>query len=499
MTPPTSDATPSRWTKSRPPTVNDLKSKRCWICLGESDAPELAEGEVPRFTRDRWVHACKCSLVSHESCLLTWIESSEDNVSTATRSPQCPQCATRYTLKTHKSHVLRLLNRGYGSVTTIYTIAGVGRTNPICSSVLAGNCIVGMATYGGVVLRLMLGEENFYLFYGDSVKAWSHHILTFSLVPLSLVLGETRLFTLLMPLSLPFMVIPSSAVGLGLDTHIEPQHFKFPPSLPGTLFFWTLARPIYEIIFSRICKRLTGKSDVNGTFASLRRDLEILRMQRDDLVEQQAEEEERVGNAAEVAAPAEGGAIPPNHANDDAAVLQAAAPGAEAAPPNPPANANLNRNANANPNNQLANPRRVLTMTFGIVASNLLSSLLTPFAGVLVGNTLHRWALSDAVGSGVMRQVLGVSSPGRFGFGSIPRYAYGYGGGKGALMPLGLRFGEELDPVWWRTSVGVAVYRVCSDGIALLHLWLATRERKRRSIMDRSFAGIDPASLDLKD
>lgn len=37
------------------------------ICLGEEDAAELAEGEKPRLAQDRWIHACRCSLISHES------------------------------------------------------------------------------------------------------------------------------------------------------------------------------------------------------------------------------------------------------------------------------------------------------------------------------------------------------------------------------------------------------------------------------------------------
>lgn len=37
------------------------------ICFGESELPDIAEGSTPRLTNDRWIHACSCSLVSHES------------------------------------------------------------------------------------------------------------------------------------------------------------------------------------------------------------------------------------------------------------------------------------------------------------------------------------------------------------------------------------------------------------------------------------------------
>ncbi|KAK7204021.1 hypothetical protein BZA70DRAFT_290573 [Myxozyma melibiosi] len=60
------------------PASNDFIS--CWICLGTSNDPP-PDGS----SSHNWRHPCKCSLVAHESCLLTWIEPNQD-------FKECPQC-----------------------------------------------------------------------------------------------------------------------------------------------------------------------------------------------------------------------------------------------------------------------------------------------------------------------------------------------------------------------------------------------------------------------
>src|SRR5688572_2492540 len=39
----------------------EIEHKRCWICFGEDSDSE-----------GKWVKACRCSLISHEECLLNW-------------------------------------------------------------------------------------------------------------------------------------------------------------------------------------------------------------------------------------------------------------------------------------------------------------------------------------------------------------------------------------------------------------------------------------------
>ncbi|RUP44621.1 hypothetical protein BC936DRAFT_149211 [Jimgerdemannia flammicorona] len=42
---------------------------KCWICFGEDSDSE-----------GRWVRPCKCSLISHEECLLNWISENQKGI-----------------------------------------------------------------------------------------------------------------------------------------------------------------------------------------------------------------------------------------------------------------------------------------------------------------------------------------------------------------------------------------------------------------------------------
>ena len=46
----------------------ETEHKRCWICFGEDSGSE-----------GKWVKACRCSLISHEECLLNWITEKQRN------------------------------------------------------------------------------------------------------------------------------------------------------------------------------------------------------------------------------------------------------------------------------------------------------------------------------------------------------------------------------------------------------------------------------------
>jgi hypothetical protein len=46
----------------------ETENKRCWICFGEDSDSE-----------GKWVRACRCSLISHEECLLNWITEKQRN------------------------------------------------------------------------------------------------------------------------------------------------------------------------------------------------------------------------------------------------------------------------------------------------------------------------------------------------------------------------------------------------------------------------------------
>lgn len=268
----------------------------------------------------------------------------------------------------------------------------------------------------------------------------------------------------------------------------------------------------------------------------LRRDLEILRLQRDEIVEEQVRlEEEEADLAARFAAARVRDAAPAGGVGNIAEPNGAE----QIAPAAPIAAANRrqadNNGANDNNNNRLPNAAgRVISVTFGIAARNLLSALVAPVIGHLVGRALHHWALNSRwLGSSLMKKILGIGMAGQVNSIRASSGFWGRNGlGLGPVMPIGLRLGvEELDPIWcaivssyfrskdvrltlcallcaavlpivsypsrWRNAVGMAAYVFASDVVGLAHLWLVLRERRQRKIVDRNFRGIDPSSLDL--
>jgi len=56
---------------------------------------------------------------------------------------------------------------------------------------------------------------------------------------------------------------------------------------------------------------------------------------------------------------------------------------------------------------------------------------------------------------------------------------------------------SDLDPVYWRNTVGLGLYLVAADCIDLCHIWLKHRELSSRRIRNRSFAGVDMSGLEL--
>lgn len=185
----------------------------------------------------------------------------------------------------------------------------------------------------------------------------------------------------------------------------------------------------------------------------LRRDLEILRLQRDEIVEEQVRiEEEEAELAGRIAAARAGDAA--DAGNDGNAIqpdgVEHNAPAAALAAANRPRPQNV---ANDNNNNRQPNAAgRIISITFGIAARNLLSALVAPVIGHLVGRAMYRWALSSHwLGSKVVKKILGIGVTGQVNSIQMSSGWWGRNGkGLGAVMPVGLRLGiEELDPIWF--------------------------------------------------
>lgn len=62
-----------------------------------------------------------------------------------------------------------------------------------------GSVVLVAATYGGVVMRIFLGEQAFSLYFGDSIHDWMFHCIDFAFVPTTLLLSDTSLFDSIIP------------------------------------------------------------------------------------------------------------------------------------------------------------------------------------------------------------------------------------------------------------------------------------------------------------
>ncbi|KAG0140085.1 hypothetical protein CROQUDRAFT_53796 [Cronartium quercuum f. sp. fusiforme G11] len=98
--------------------------RKCWICYDDEEFDELLpingfnDTTSQLRARRRWVKPCRCSLVAHESCLLTWITTYQlthappNSVTSPLSTPvNCPQCSATYNLAQPSSHLLTLIHR----------------------------------------------------------------------------------------------------------------------------------------------------------------------------------------------------------------------------------------------------------------------------------------------------------------------------------------------------------------------------------------------------
>ena len=105
------------WPYPRAPTVHDLavslkvvldlaahaiypQIRRCFVC-----AEEDATRAKPAIG---WVHPCKCTLVAHKECLLTWIDTAQSPEAREQRM-KCASCGSPY-------HVTRMPSRLLGGL-----------------------------------------------------------------------------------------------------------------------------------------------------------------------------------------------------------------------------------------------------------------------------------------------------------------------------------------------------------------------------------------------
>jgi hypothetical protein len=116
----------------RPPTVDDLRVKLCYICREEElhDASNPVPESSSRKQRNGpvWVHPCKCTLIAHEQCLLQWIRSAQTSRDQAAKALMCPQCGGKYDLVSERGLSLGLFRLGNALLSKVgtYTLGFIG-------------------------------------------------------------------------------------------------------------------------------------------------------------------------------------------------------------------------------------------------------------------------------------------------------------------------------------------------------------------------------------
>ncbi|KAF9516704.1 hypothetical protein BS47DRAFT_626116 [Hydnum rufescens UP504] len=434
----TAGSAKQHWPYDRPPTIKDLRTRTCWICLGES-TPLTSRPK----TRQGWIHACSCSLVAHESCLLAWIASAESaSHSSPSKASRCPQCNTKYIIRSRKPLLLRILNRAYHYATVGY------RAITVCA-VISG---------------------AFHFYFGRELADIAWHTTDFLSVPLILLSSHTSVLNTILPF-LPVLYMPASMLFPGGHGSLFPPPLtdavNYPPSPALTLFMAPYIGMAYHFASNKVVSWISRKTP-GGPHSYTRRNLVVH-------INRVAEEPDQNVLPNDLAPGIDNDGEEPDNfvPNNDE-------PPAAAVPADDPEPAGVN----------------VIHLTEGYVLRLIVSTLLAPFVAPVCGELLKRLSKHSAV----LRTVLGIDAARGIGKIGLRSNVTALSGPLAFLMPVGLQYDgriEDMDPVWWRNALGLSLFVLISDATTMLHLWLALRERRSRTIMSRNFSGVDYSGLDL--
>ncbi|OSC99983.1 hypothetical protein PYCCODRAFT_1394132 [Trametes coccinea BRFM310] len=503
----------------RVPTVDDLRVKTCYICREEErfDNPE----HPPRA----WTHPCACTLVAHESCLLQWVKSAQQDPSLRAKALKCPQCGAQYELESDNPLPLRVLN------TLNDFLSRVGQATMIFGVVsILGTTIYAVSTsYGAFAVKEFLGDEMYNLLLTDDPAKWPlHAYIHLPMIPFSLILSRTRYFDTfpLLPLlitwstSPPVRASPSSSSG-GLSSFSPSALWgaasrtgstgaaqagfapalNWPPTPAMAMVLFPFIRRLYRRAFDRLTRWVLGSPAAGPNRGRVRRiifalnenDPAPVRLRIGANIDQVLREGAAPNAPAPAAAPA-----PAQGANHAAAPAPAAA-----------ALANEQAGEGENENDAAADAERTLHVTTSSLGRFIGGALLIPTISKHMGALLLRLSRH----SSLLRAFLAIRDrpvPGGLPPARIQLFARPPGSDAGLLRQVagGLVAGLHVlcggtptwnahDPVWWRNAVGLGLFVFAKDCVGLWHLWLAKRELESRHVKSRSFAGIDIRELDL--
>ncbi|KAF5354369.1 hypothetical protein D9758_010771 [Tetrapyrgos nigripes] len=218
----------------RVPTIDDLRVKVCFICREEEENTSTSsQGTSPSSI---WTHPCKCTLIAHESCLLSWIKSAQ--TSSKQDALKCPQCQTHYEFDTDLDSISLSLplppgfNKSLGKATG-KTFHFIGKTFEQCNNLvgygqkalvwMAPATVVG-ASFNWALIRYGLwagktfwGEVSFATLLPpqNQRSPWITYF-NLSLIPLTLVFTQSLSSPLLLEwpnLQTPRFMFPSTETG----------------------------------------------------------------------------------------------------------------------------------------------------------------------------------------------------------------------------------------------------------------------------------------------
>ncbi|CAL1698137.1 unnamed protein product [Somion occarium] len=442
-----------------------------------------------------WVHPCNCTLVAHESCLLSWIQSSQQDASRAPNALKCPQCGTIYELESYNPRTLRFLNKLNSVVSMAGKVVTVAGVSCVIASFGFGVYII-LTSYGAYAVQEFLGKEFFDLVLTEDPSNWPWHaFINLPLVPVSLIISRTPLFEgfPLVPLFLAWTTSPPvqtterlmtarwrRAMTSGADTPWGPL-INWPPSPLMVTFLYPFVTKLYRRYFRRFQHWVMGTEPSTGT--TVRRYVWALNDDRNLQVQVDVNalpaREEGQQQQGRPQGNEEQQEVDPNGEEQEAELPQDPAAVAE----------------------------RTIRVTSASLGRFVGGALLIPKISNWMGAILFR--LSKY--SPLLRRFLAIrpprtGAPEVFGkwFDSQPwsQMSVARQLGVGVHMALsvvggGTKTFAECDPVWWRNSVGLGIFVLAKDCVNLLHLYLTKREIETRRVKSRSFEGVDIKELDL--
>ncbi|KAJ6507260.1 hypothetical protein C8R47DRAFT_1100656 [Mycena vitilis] len=472
-------------------TVDHLRVKTCFICLEEESAPTQPDG-LATNTTNPWIHPCpNCGLVAHDRCLIRWISSLPLKRSAKTpykdRSGsvfvldtfRCPQCRRPYELAHQPSLMHRLLmvfDAVYVLVSELGQIGSlvVGLTTfqMLPAAVFAQSRMLasaGLLVHEIAFLRVYLGSRMFKLLLTDNFRDLYRSIFIVApMIPLRIMFPGTSP-RWIMPLYLSFPLILHGMTKLVPSEGLIPLESEVPTASGPMISFWPpspsligyvgtcIISPVYNHFFARFSTWVLGappprrqRTYLNDRLGAHARAFFTLRRVR-----------------------------PPR-----AAVL-GADPDNDADPP------------------PLLLAAQLVQKDQSSFTHDVVHAVFSLFVPRLFGGLLH----AASGHSSYLRRFLGLRPAGMpLSSGVIPHFA-ALGWGERVWTALKPSFAlvclggswiwTDVDPVWWRTSLGYGIFVMAKDSVELYRLWLQKKEVQSRTIKSRDFAGVDISELDL--